>query len=215
MTTATKTIQFDQLMKVMKNFVFKSETRPALQFVNFDGKYLVATDSHQLLRVNAEYVSGIPENLTLFDPKEMKIITEQMKYPDTSRLIPDSLYTNSTVTIDGNIKEFMEHVKEIKKVVKSVPTKTINLNFKHNETTVSGTFEENTYSATMNTMYVEGQEIALQCNANYLYNVLEVTKKLSKLSYEPVKIEMYNRMRPIQIKQNNVFDLLVLPVRTV
>jgi hypothetical protein len=198
----------------MKKYVAKSETRPVLQLVQFDGKYFTATDSHHLIRVNAEYVTDFPENLKetfLYDPKEDTAKGVQYNYPDTSRLIPQ--YSDSTVLLNKNIKEFHNHVKEIKKVVKKDRNKVMKIAFKQNETLVSGNNEENSYSAAINNMHVEGAEITLHVSSNYLNIALDAVKKLSKLSSNHVEIGMTGHMRPMHFKQEGIFDIMVLPVR--
>ena len=124
MKTLTKTISFDQVMTQFKKYVASSEMRPVLQYVYFDGSHFIATNSHVLLRVNKDYIADIPADIetgSLFDPKEMKVVTDYQKtsYPETSRLISD--YSNSTVLLNkDNLKEFQQHVKEAKKAGKSI-----------------------------------------------------------------------------------------------
>jgi DNA polymerase III sliding clamp (beta) subunit (PCNA family) len=213
--TETKTIKFDDLMKVMKKYVSKSEARPVLQLVYLTEEgYFVATDSHHLIRVNKNVVSDIPEGLEagkLYDPKEMKVTNGN--YPDTSRLIPYDY--NSTVTIDSNIKEFQQHVKEIKKIVKKDRNYVMKLEFKRNETVISGKYEEDNYSAAMKSMYVEGDEVKLHLSAKYLDIALDTVKKLSKVSYNPIHLGIVSNMRPMVFKQEGLFDIIILPVRIV
>jgi hypothetical protein len=216
--TAAKTITFDDLMKLFKKYVSKSETRPVLNYVYYANGYFTATNSHILLRVNADHVSDIPESMVdgkLFDPKQMVYNTEQMKYPDVSRLIPTSTYSDSMVIIDGNIKEFHQYIKEIKKVVKKNDNKVMKLDFKQNGLTLSGISKETgeTYSAAMKSMHVEGKEITLHINANYMDVALDTIKKLSKLSRDYVTLNMVSNMRPIHFNQDGVFDIIILPVR--
>jgi DNA polymerase-3 subunit beta len=213
--TATKTIQFDDLMKVFTKFVSKSESRPVLKNVYFDGKYFYGTDATKLLRVNAEYVSDIPEHENdtfLFNPKENTFTNTLSNYPDCSRLIP--IDYNSTVTIDGNIKNLHKHVKEIKKVVKKDRNHVMKMEFTNNETKVIAKNETDNYSATINNMWADGEEIMLHLSANYLIDAIEAIKKLSKVSYNKVELGLVSHLRPMNFYQENVFDIIILPVRS-
>lgn len=231
--TANKTIKFDQLMKVFKNFVSKSETRPVLKLVYLNDNYFYATDSHQLLRVNKNYVSDIPESITdgsLIDPKTMNI-TEQLNYPDCSRLIPNQ--SNSTVLLNGNIKEFENVTKEIKGLKKGRKNKIVKMDITKNCINFSGQYVINekqyklekeqkddnvdlfkNYEYTVNSLNVEGDEIKIQVGDIYLNTALGTVKKLSKLSYSDVEMKINGNMRPILFTQNNVFDIIVMPIRT-
>jgi DNA polymerase III sliding clamp (beta) subunit (PCNA family) len=213
--TATKIIQFNDLMKVFTKFVGKSESRPVLKNVYFDGKYFYGTDATKLLRVNAEYVSDIPEHNTdtfLFNPKENTFANIISNYPDCSRLIP--IDYNSTVTIDGNIKNLHKHVKEIKKVVKKDRNHVMKMEFTNNETKVIAKNETDNYSATINNMWADGEEIMLHLSANYLIDAIEAIKKLSKVSYNKVELGLVSHLRPMNFYQENVFDIIILPVRS-
>jgi DNA polymerase III sliding clamp (beta) subunit (PCNA family) len=214
--TTVKTIKFEDVMKIMKKFVSRKESRPVLKYVYNDKQYLYATNSHILLRVNKEYISDIPE-FTFYDPKNMTIINDKCNYPDCSRLIPIDF--NSTITLDGNLKELHNHVKEIKKVVKKNINHIMKMEFYKNETIVSGdNYEKDEkykeYFASIKSLQTEGQELTLHLSANYLNDALETIKKLSKVSYNHVQLGIVSNMRPMNFKQEDVFDIIVLPIRT-
>jgi hypothetical protein len=214
--TVTKTIKFEDLMKVFTKFVGKSETRPILKTVYFDGQYFYGTDATKLLRVNREYVTDIPqyvEEKFLFDPVKMeKVFDYNVKsFPDCSRLIPYDY--NSKVVIDGNIKDLHNHVKEIKKIVKKDKNHVMKIEFSNNETKVSAKNETDTYSATVNNMWADRQEITLHLSANYLNDAIETIKKLRKVSYNTVQLGLISHLRPMNFHQENVFDIIIMPVR--
>jgi len=219
MKTKTKTLTFDQSMKIFKKFVAKSSVRPVLQYVYFDGKYLVATDSHRLLRVNADYITDFPKNMKdtfLYCPKEMTSKNIYMSYPDISRLIPSS--SDSTVLInEKNIKDFQGLVKEAKKMLPKDVVR-FNLSFTQMDATITvselkeGEWSE-IYSKSIESLYVEGKPISFHVNARYMNDALEAVKKLSKLSSNHVELRISSPIRPIHFKQEDVFDLLVLPIR--
>lgn len=232
MTTkiATKTITFEKAMKLFKKYVSKSATRPVLQYVYFDPQgYLVATDSHTLLRINTDYITDIPSDYTpnsLFCPKEMKLVEESYNYPDTSRLMPIDF--NSTVKLDNSsLKELTDQVKASKKLLtKKQGHVALNLTTKSTdiitneliETKLGKKVVERTFETinteTINSLWVDGEEMKVSLNTNYLLNALDVTKKLSSLSNDPTSIKLVSSMRPFVFTQSDIFDVLVLPIRT-
>lgn len=213
--TKTKEITFAQVMKMFKKFVAKSSSRPVLQYVYFDGSHFVATNSHVLLRVNKDYITDIPEDLPktfLYDPKEMISRDIDMKYPDVSKLIMN--YSDSMVTMnDGVIKEFINQIKEAKKVVNKKKNKPIGLSFCKPHTIIESEYEEINYKIKNKNIGVDGNEITLHLNAQYLVNALEVVKKFNKVSNDNTEIRMYSPLRPIQITKRDVFDIVLMPVR--
>jgi hypothetical protein len=221
--TAPKTIKFDDLMKVMKKYVATSQTRPILTFVKYDGEYFTATNSHILLRVKAQHVSDIPvDGQFLYDPKNMEIPTDYnvSSYPETARLIPQ--YNNSTVLIDKNIKEFSEQVKAAKKLLKSKDGH-ISLDFTQKDLTLRTVesitdkkYTKHNYinEVKLNNVHIEGEELVIKTSHKYMTDALETAKKLSKLSTDHVEMKMNGHLRPMHITQYNVFDLMVLPIRT-
>jgi hypothetical protein len=219
-TSMNKTIKFDDLMKVFKKYVAKSETRPVLQLVQYANGYFTATDSHQLLRVNADYVSDIPESMvegSLFNPKEMTMSDNHKNYPETSRLIPQ--YSDSTIILNkDNIKSFEQELKAIKKL-STQRNKVVKMEFGQLESIISGkelTKEglEITHEGIMKNVTIEGNELTISASNKYLLAALDSVKKLSKLSNNHIEMGMNGRVRPIVIKQDGVFDVIVLPVRT-
>jgi hypothetical protein len=219
--TATKTIKFDDLMKVMKKYVATKDTRPVLQYVSYDGKYFTGTNSHHLLRVNAECVSDIPAEYGesfIYNPKQELKLNAEYDYPDTSRLIPDINDYNSTADINGNIKELQQHIKAAKNIVKKNRNKVVKLEFTNTDTWITGdNYNEEgeyiEYTKKMNSLYVNGNDITVHVNSDYINTALDVVKKLSKLSYNQVNLNMKSAMRPIHINQNGIFDIIVLPIR--
>jgi len=219
MKTATKNvIKFDQAMKLFKKFVATEDYRPILKLVHFDGKYLVSTNSHVLLRVNAEHITDLPELElgSLIDPKTNTVIADKMNYPQTERLIPS--HYNTKATIDGNIKEFQTHVKAAKSLVKNKHNKVIKLELTRQETTLTAKYLQdddtlNEYKETMKNLYVSDEELTLHVSAKYLDDTLTTIKKLSKLSSNPVELQIISSVRPILFTQENVFDIIVLPLK--
>lgn len=242
-----KTITFEQLMKEFKKYVAgKNGFRGVLRCVYFDGKTFAATDTHVLLKVNAEYVSEIPEHIvsgSLINPATMEIpIDISGSYPDLNRLIPDYGKTEIILT-NPYIKELHEHIKAAKKVHYSRNRNAIDLNFHYSSTEIitegqttkemkdqygdnykEGFLKEiedikdhpkhlDEYSAKMNSLAIQGNELKIRLNDRFINNAFLSIKKLSKLSKEHVKLICDGSERPLVFTQENVFTVLVLPVR--
>lgn len=225
MKTLTKTISFDQAMKVFKNYVAKSETRPSLNNVSFDGEYFTATDTHVLLRLHKNFVSDVLVNNTfLYNPKTLQTdLYSQSSYPQTERLIP--VYPDSQIILNKqSIKEFQDEVKVAKKLLVKKDGH-ISMSFTKDQLTIKTVekIRENKNAkyidlneVSLNSMGInEGKEIELLVNVKYINNALTTVNKLSKLSNEPVELNFNGNMRPIHFKQEGAFDLIVMPIRMI
>src|SRR5690625_987883 len=105
--TINKTIEFEKLASDFKRFTNRRNElshHKVLDYLYYDGKYLIATDSHKLIKINADYVSNIPfiEDDTLYDLKNKKIIDKvfDKRYPNVNRLIPT--ISNTDVKLNYN-----------------------------------------------------------------------------------------------------------------
>lgn len=224
MTTTVKQISFKQVIAQFKNYVANTDERPALQYLHYDGENFVATNGHVLLKVNADYVSDIPEEVlagTLFDPNNMCIPDETGGYPDIYRLIPDDC--NLSIRINNTLDEIQSHVKAGNKTLKgswesknylfacqddflkveAVQTDEFNLN----KWTYEGILKHN------KVLRSNGKEIIFKVRSNYITNALATVKKLSKLSNKDIQFNIISGVRPIIFKQDNVFEILVLPLK--
>lgn len=216
----TKTISFENMMKLFKKYVAKSESRPVLEHVYFDGESFRATNTHVLLKVNAEYVSDIPQGYPetfLYDPKTMTLNESNMNYPETSRIIPN--YSEATITLNNkNIKELQDVLKESKKIAKNHKNKNIHMEFNSTGAIIKAEYidkdkTKEEYRSTIDNLLADGKEIKLDANVQYMQDALVVAKKLSKLNGESTQINLISNMRPIVFSQKDIFELLVMPVR--
>lgn len=217
--TKTKTIEFERVMKDFKKFVSRSEAQPVLQNVDYDGKYLTATDGHVMIRLNAECVENIPSNEPFqYDPRNMEIVPNPDNFPQVDRLISREGEWKSIVTLNNsNLKDFQDHIKEAKKVVKGVRNKVVKLNFTQSDTTITGkpnSDDEKEYNETINSTYVEGEDIIIKANAKLLNDTLTTIKKLNKLTNTDITLSMNGHLRPIHFHKEDVFDILVCPIRS-
>lgn len=227
--TKIKQIEYLSLMKTFKNFVMKNgkESQQVLNYVYFDGKYFIATNTHVLLKVNSEYIKNIPDTIvegSLFDVKEMYLINsklnEAFKYPNVNRLIPNVNDFNTTISLDGSLHILIKDMKELCKtdrilsdLTQSKQIAILDTGNKYDNKFTLSIKGENEKEKIKIDNVVTGEPILLHMNAKYLIDALAVCKKLTKLNSEPCTLKLLSRLRPMNFRQENVFDLIVLPVR--
>lgn len=230
--SVTKQIEFTEVMKQFKKYVSKSDTRPVLKYVYFDSSdYLVATDSHKLLRVHSDYISNIPEGVeigSLINPKTLEVKSEEFefKYPATNRLIPD--YTNIDIELNrDNIKELQGGLKQLRPIYKEIKNKVVKMEIGSDKTILSSEykkmiiFSDKTKNkvetireqVTINNFYSDSEDFTIYFNGDYLNNALITVKKLDKLTVDKTIIGFIGGLRPFVIRQKGVFDILLMPVR--
>jgi hypothetical protein len=218
--TNTKQIEYVELMKTFKTFVSKKAERPVLKLVHFDGKNFVATNSHILLVVKSEYVKNIPANIiegSLINPLTVELhqSNEALKYPNVSRLIPSEYDTNTTIGLDGQINDLIKGLKVLTKSNRAMngltPSSQIAILDVKQDLSIS--IKDDETKEKLNIENVQGEKVLLHLNAKYLIDALTTCKKLSKLNDNKCTLNITGRLRPMNFKQENVFDLIVLPVR--
>lgn len=227
--TSIKQIPFEKAMKLFKKFVDKNSVRPVLDFIYFDGQYFIGTNSHILLRISKDYISDIPEDVvegSLLNPHTMLLSDNNMNYPDVNKLIPDKVYANTSVLLNDNIKEFLATVKDSKKILsrkKGYISMNINKEYT-NIATIEKLFEKRgkvevctehkeLSNQIVENVFTDGEEILIHVNPDYIINALQTVKSLSKVSCESVTMNFTIPLRPIHITQNEVFDIIIMPIR--
>ena len=221
--TKRNELTFEKSMTYFKKFVSKKGSRPELKYVNFDGgRYLIATDSHKLIRIKPEILTNFPydKGQFLINPKTMDFDQEELWYPDTYRIVPIQGKENIQVGLDKKtIRELLTTIKEAKQLVKQDKNKTIALHFTYTGLTiigneVNGEVIETIYEKTIESITTreEDEEIKIFVNAGYLQHILETAKKLLDVTKENVKIGLISKARPIHF-YNSYFDSLLLPIR--
>ena len=225
MTTQTniKQISFTDLMRHFKKFVFTSDSRPSIQYVHYDkeNNHFVATDSHRLIRVNVNYVSGIPEGFEsnhLYDPFE-DIFNNELKYPQTNRLIPNNF--NHEITLNYNsLKDMEKTITELRRVYKYNMNKVVRLTINQFKSTLYSHAVDTEKSELHKEFAIESvklndyDEFVIYFNGNYMLDAITVAKKLSKLNNEPLELKFVSHLRPFVLSQSDVFDILIMPVFT-
>jgi len=215
--TQTKTIEFEKLIPDFKRFAAsKNEARIVLKYAHYDGKYITVTDSYRLIRVNADYVTGLPYDepflynvYTGESIKGSKVDTKN--YPETNRLIPDN--KNTSVELhDKTLKEFKNSLDELLKLdsVKKNDNKVINFEIDNRFMTV-----KDVKGIQVNELecFITGENVKFSINCKYMKDALITVNKLNKLSYDNPSMDIVSHLRPINICKENVFDIVVLPLR--
>lgn len=232
MTTATKTITFENVMKTFKNFVAsKDHHKEVIRLVYFDGSHFYATDSHRLIKLNSTYVTDIPRTEPFFyNPKTNEMIdVSNYNYPDINRLFPK--HHNTLVKLNKNdLKEIEESIKEVKKLILTNSKKLIlTLNFTSNHTDlkvddygydVLNEEDKKLYDEckpneiTLDNIYVhEGENSKVLLNNQFLTQSITAMKKLGKLSSEDIELKMIGGLRPVVFSQSDIFDIMIMPMR--
>lgn len=219
MTTQTKTIEFSKLIPDFKRFAVTNnrkkynEQDDLLRLVHFDGKHLMVTDSHRMLRVNAEHVEGLPSyEPFLYDMKTNEIVTRERDYPDLKRYF--NYDWNTRIALDRkNITEVRKSVTEVLKTAKEIKNNTVNISIKDNTLTITDTKNKDIKMA--NELVTIGQNIDFHMNCKYFNEALMTTNKLLKLSKydDRADLNIIGSFMPIQINKDDIFNILVLPVR--
>ena len=214
-TTQNKTIEFEKLIPDFKRFAAsKRGDREILKYVHYDGSHISVTDSHRLIRINADYVTGLPYDepflYNIYTGESVKGSKLDIKsYPETNRLIPD--YSNTSVELDdGTIKSLRGGVAELVKLVKKTENNLIRLNVTRNNLNIGdqdGEFNKDIACS------VTGDAIEIYFNRMYVKDALMAVSKLDKLSQGNPTMDIISRLRPANIHKENVYDIVLLPVR--
>jgi len=213
-TLQNKTIEFEKLIPDFKRFAAsKRGDREILKYVHYDGSHIAVTDSHRLLRVNAECVTGLPYDepflYNVYTGESVKGSKADTKsYPETNRLIPNH-YNTSVELGDGTIKS-MRGADELVKVVKKTENSLIRLHVTRNNLNIG--YRDGKFSSDI-ACSVTGDAIKIYFNRMYVKDALMAVRKLDKLSYGNPTMSIISELRPANIHKENVYDIVILPVR--
>lgn len=216
--TTNKAIEFDKLIPDFKRFALKvgkemTNKQLVLQYAYYDGQYLIATDSHRLIRVNADYITNLPSNEPfLYDMKNKKIVTDhELNYPNVNRMIPE--HSNTTIEItNNNLKEIRNSLDELLVHVKGQVNNVISLDIKSEKQQLILSDQANTIEIAHDCI-INGNDTKLHVNCKYMKDALMSVSKLNKLTEGSPVLNIVSKLRPIQIKASNVYDIVVMPMR--
>lgn len=227
--TLTKKLDFEKILTDFKRFTLKNCSRQVLQNLYYDPSgYIVATNSHVLMRVNNEYIDNMPTDFTpgkTYHPK-WNFVTE-INYPKTENLITDPIHSEITVTLnDDGIKELQAALKQLKTIYKDIKNKVVTLKIGKNESILKSGYQkiiiysdpsknqsENIEKEiALKNIYADG-EFTVNVNGDYLNNILMSIKKLNRISGQPTQVHFYHKYKPIHFTQPGYYDFLLLPLR--
>jgi hypothetical protein len=209
MKTLVKGIELKKAVELAKPFVgglrMKTATRPVLKTALITPEYVIATDSHRLIRIRhseeipAKYLHHYKEELT----KDVNVIS----YPQIDRLLPDKLDAQKEVNI--NVSEWLEAHTLGMEAAKEDKNKVIRL--AKNEFTVNfpGTTPNFNEIAFKYTLVSNTGIEQVYYNCEYMLQALKVLKKMK---VKTATFYFYGSLRPILFVSENV-EMLILPVR--
>lgn len=219
MTVAVKTISFEKLIPNFKHFAGrKGSFRPVLEHVYNDGQHLIVTDSHRLLKINLDYISDVPfSEGEFYNPhtKEVKS-SDAFNYPQVDRLIPTSYKTSGII---NNVNQFKNNISDLKKENKNEETDKVTKGGSVVELQMSKDKAILGHYKLMNKLSYNielettGENLTVHFNDLYMKQALMAISKLNKLDNSSVDIGFNGGMRPIHIKKDEIFDIVVMPVR--
>lgn len=228
MTIITKQAKFNDLMPDFKRFTpgkrfaaklsERGNMYDNLTCVQYDGGYLNATDTHRAIRIKSEYVAELPKDVPfLYDVREGEF--KEGKFPNASRLFTDSHNEEYYTTYD-KLKEARDALKAVNDDLKA--RKVVNLvthvEIEGGDITFkawgNGANDYGEVRTVKNAVDIRCESASFRINAKYLADALLTVNKLRGYSEMNGFYIRYNsHMRPITITDEEMYEILVLPVR--
>jgi DNA polymerase III sliding clamp (beta) subunit (PCNA family) len=178
-------------------------------------KYVIATDSHRLIRISH---NNRIEKPYIHEYKNFNVDFEPVNYPDTSRLMPDPYNAQKEILISVNdwieahslaliaAKEHQNKVIHLSENVFSVNAMKTFINKKGKEEKQPD-FEQISYKYTL-PFSTAIEKVSYNCE--YMLQALKVFKKMK---VEQVKLYFYGPLRPFLLKSEDI-EIIILPVRS-
>jgi hypothetical protein len=210
MKTTIKGIELKKAIELVKPFVgslkMKTAPRPILKTALINNEYVIATDSHRLIRIkhNQEVVEPY---LHHYKPELTQDIAVT-SYPDISRLLPDKY--NAQQEFQVNVAEWLEAHELGLVAAKEHKNRTIKLEENKIYTNFSSEtpdFNDIAYKYILD-KDTNIEKVAYNCE--YMLTALKVFKKLKE---KEITCYFYGPMRPMYFVSDAV-EVLILPVRT-
>jgi acyl-CoA synthetase (AMP-forming)/AMP-acid ligase II len=222
MKTVVNGIDLKKGIELVKPFVGslkkKTDSRPVLKTALVSEKYIVATNSHILIRISHGQSDQEPY-LHHYKPSTKDY--EVRNYPQTDRLIPSAYDAKQEFKI--NINEWIEAhncaliaAKEHKTVVTklqydkiSVPATVTKLDEKTKKEVKVPAYDQIGYTYTLDTT-TNIENVAYNCEY-----MLMMLKTFKKLKINEVTCYFYGPLRPMLFKdKDSLVEIVILPVRT-
>jgi DNA polymerase III sliding clamp (beta) subunit (PCNA family) len=220
MKTTIKGIELKKAIDLVKPFVgslkMKTALRPVLKTALINDEYVIATDSHRLIRIKHNQEVSEPY-LHHYKP-ELTQDVAVTNYPDISRLLPDKTFASNILYV--NVAEWIE-AHELGLVAAKEHRNTV-IGLKENQFHVNAVktfinkkgkeekqpdYNQISYKYTLD-YNTNIEKVAYNCE--YMLTALKVFKKLKE---KEVTCYFYGPMRPMYFVSDSV-EVLILPVRT-
>jgi DNA polymerase III sliding clamp (beta) subunit (PCNA family) len=220
MKTTIKGIELKKAIELVKPFVgslkMKTAPRAVLKTALINNEYVIATDSHRLIRI--KHNQEITEPYLHHYKPELTQDIAVTSYPDTSRLLPDKYNAQNILYV--NVAEWIEAhelglvaAKEHRNTVIGLKENQFNVNAvktfinKKGKEEKQPDYNQISYKYTLDhTTNIE--KVAYNCE--YMLTALKVFKKLKE---KEVACYFYGPTRPMYFVSDSV-EILILPVRT-
>jgi DNA polymerase III sliding clamp (beta) subunit (PCNA family) len=222
MKTTIKGIELKKAIELVKPFVgslrMKAATRPILKTALINNEYVIATDSHRLIRI--KHNQEVTEPYLHHYKPELTQDIAVTSYPDISRLLPDKYNVQQEFKV--NVTEWIEAhelglvaAKEHRNTVIGLKENQFNVNAvktfinKKGKEEKQPDYNQISYKYTLDTNTNTNIE-KVSYNCEYMLTALKVFKKLKE---KEVTCYFYGPMRPMYFVSDSV-EILILPVRT-
>jgi DNA polymerase III sliding clamp (beta) subunit (PCNA family) len=209
MKTTVKGIKIKKAIELAKPFVgnlrMKTAIRSVLKTALITPEYVIATDSHRLIRIhhNEEvkdnYLHHYKEELT----KDVAVIS----YPQVDRLFPETRDAQVKTTI--NVAEWLEAHTLGMEAAKEHKNKVIHL--KENEFTVNFPNTEPNFEDIAFRYSLDSDTGIEEVHYNCEY-MLQALKMFKKMKIQTVTLYFYGKVRPMLLVSENV-EMILMPVR--
>lgn len=226
-TVNIKQVTFDKALVDFRRFAPTAATvrkydrqgltsRVRLGDVHSDGDYLYSTDGHRALRVDARYISEIPEdgpfNYGLHDGKQ-----RESNYPEMGRLFPRECNLNATIRCD-KLKELREAVKQVAQDVRArnVTNNEVYIEFEAGNITIKAGGEgldDFGHAVTVVEATRDQTSFSFRVNYRYLADALLTASKLRRLRGYDLYVRFTSDLRPIILTDGGVYEIILMPIR--
>jgi DNA polymerase III sliding clamp (beta) subunit (PCNA family) len=220
MKTTIKGIELKKAIDLVKPFVgslkIKTAPRPILKTALINNEYVIATDSHRLIRI--KHNQEVTEPYLHHYKAELTQALSVTSYPDISRLLPDKY--NAKQEFKVNVSEWIEAhelglvaAKEHRNTVIGLKENQFNVNAvktfinKKGKEEKQPDYNQISYKYTLD-YNTNIEKVAYNCE--YMLTALKVFKKLKE---KEVTCYFYGPMRPMYFVSDAI-EVLILPVRT-
>lgn len=211
MTTIQLSKEMKSYLTSVKVFVSKAKTRPVLTAALVNEKYIIATDSHRLIRIT--HNQEVDEQYLHYYKANPGY--NGSSYPDTSRLMPNPSDAKQEFTLD--VKEWLE-AHESGLVAAKEHEKNNPITLKENKLHVKeSATKKGKYIDPVNRIsFTYTLDKTTELDENITYNckfMIDALKVFKKFKHKEVKVYFYGTTRPFLLVAGNI-EVLILPIRT-